>query len=55
MYITFRDCWPGVARRLPLRGSAGCVRLLPRPNAVRRPGRQVGCGPAGRETMGGWR
>ena len=37
MYITFRDCWPGVARRLPLRGSAGCVRLLPRPDAVRRP------------------
>jgi len=26
MYITFRDCWPGVARRLLLCGSAGCVR-----------------------------
>ena len=30
MYITFRDRWPGVARRLLLCGSAGCVRMLPR-------------------------
>lgn len=53
MYITFRDCWPGVARRLPLRGSAGRVRMRPRPDAVRRPGRPVGCGPARTRDHGG--
>jgi hypothetical protein len=55
MYITFRDCWPGVARRLLLCGSAGWVRTLPRPDAVRgRAGRLAAARPE-RETMGGWR